>query len=166
MEMLYIVSSILQSLAVSLGVGASTIAIAQFLVSISDGNIEKGERRIMGVVYLWLRVAMVLIVLTSLAQSVVLYKFIGLQMLNPFSVGIWVITLVLFLNAIGMTKHLIPSTLGPGIQAGSWYSLGILLSLVPLGLTTFTYLQFGLVYAGFVLLAIALVNIMTSRLRG
>lgn len=157
-EIAYIAVAILQSIAVSLGVGSSTIAITQFFSAIADGNIDETERRMMGVVYFVLRIAMVSIALTSLVQAGIIYKFIGAEYLNPFTIGLWVIIAVLFINAVLMTKRLMPSKFGPGIQAGSWYSLGILFSIVPLGLTNFTNVQFALAYAGIVVLTIAIVN--------
>ncbi len=55
-----------------------------------------------------------------------------------------------------------PSKFGPGIQAGSWYTLGITFALIPLGLVAFSYQQFFLAYAGAMVLAIALVNIIMN----
>jgi len=158
MEIAYIIASILQTIAVSLGVGSSTVAVAQFFVAIADGKIEEAERRVMGVVYILLRVAMGLILLATLAQSVILYNVVGLRYINPFTVGIWAVTAVLFINAILMTLRMMPSKFGPGIQAGSWYTLGVTLALVPLGLTAFTYQQFFFAFAGMVVLAVAIVN--------
>lgn len=158
MEIAYIAVAILQSIAVSLGVGSSTIAILQFFSAIADGNIDETERRMMGVVYLTLRVAMGLILVSSLAQGAIIYQYVGMGYFNPFTIGLWSIILVLFVNATLMTMRLMPSKFGPGIQAGSWYSLGILFAIVPLGLTAFTLLQFVLCYVGLVILTVAIVN--------
>ncbi len=57
-----------------------------------------------------------------------------------------------------MTLRLMPSTFGPALQAGSWYTLGTLAALVPLGLTTFTLTEFFLGYITWLILAIAIVN--------
>jgi len=158
MEIAYIIASILQTIAVSLGVGCSTVAVAQFFVAIADGKIDEVERRMMGMVYILLRVAMGLILLATLAQSTILYSVIGLRYINPFTVGIWTVIAVLFVNAILMTMRIMPSKFGPGIQAGSWYTLGVTIALVPLGLTDFSYQQFFLAFAGMMILAIAIVN--------
>lgn len=165
MEISYILVSILQSIAVGLGVGCSTVAITQFFAAISDGKIDEGERRVMGVVYIILRVAMVLILLSTLVQAGLLYSVIGDNYIAPFSAGIWLIILVLFANAVAMTKHWIPSTFGPGIQAGSWYSLGIMFALVPVGLTGFSYMQLILGYLGMLVLAVAIVNFVMDYLK-
>lgn len=166
-----ILIAVLQVMGISLGVGSSTIAIGQFFVAISDGQIEKTERRMMGVTYIVLRVAMGLILLTTLAHMAVVFYILNLQGIgleqywNTFTVALWLIIAVLFINALGMTKHWIPSTLGPGIQGGSWYTLGIMFALGSIGLTTFTFIQFSLAYAGMICLFIAVVNGVMSRLK-
>ena len=168
---LILVIAVLQSIGVSLGVGSSTIAISQFFVAIADGQIDPSERRLMGVVYIVLRVAMGLILATSLAHMAFVMYVLNLQNMslseywNPFTAGLWVIVAVLFANAVAMTKHWIPSNLGPGIQAGSWYTLGIMFALVSVGLVGFSYAQFGLAYAGMIVLFIAIVNGVMSHLK-
>ena len=167
-----VVIAVLQAIGVSLGVGSSTIAISQFFVAIADGQIDKAERRMMEVVYIVLRVAMGLILVTSLAHMIMVWYVLDLQGMaieqywNTFTLALWLIITVLFVNALAMTKHWVPSTLGPGIQGGSWYTLGIMFALVSLGLTTFTFMQFLLAYLGMMCLFIAIVNGVTSYLRG
>ena len=65
---------------------------------------------------------------------------------------------VLFVNAILMTAHLVPSTIGPGLQAGSWYTLGTLIALQAHSITDFTVLQFLLAYVTWLVLATGIVN--------
>lgn len=158
MEISYLAVTILQAIGVSLGVGSSTIAVSQFFVAISNGKIGEAERRMLGVVYIVLRVAMGTILVTTLAQAAIIYQFIGLNYFNPFTVGVWSAIFVLFVNAVMMTLHWMPYRFGPGLQAGSWYTLGISFSLVPLGLTSFSYEQFFLAYAGALVLGVAIVN--------
>lgn len=166
MEITYIINSIFQNIAVSLGVGCSTVAIMQFFVAIKNGKIEDVEKKLMAVVYLVLRVAMGVVLLTTIIQASLIYFVAGsLAFISPFLVAVWVMIVVLFANAIGMTKHWIPSTLGPAIQAGTWYTLGILFALIPLGLIGFGYLQFILAYAGIIFLALALVNATMAHMK-
>lgn len=167
MEIIYVVTAILQSFGVSLGVGSSTMAIFQFFSAIADSKIEEGERRVMGVTYKILRVAMGLILAATMIQAVILFYVIGLgtAYFTAFTAGLWLILGVLFLNAVGMTKHWIPSSIGPSIQAGSWYALGLLFALIPLGLTFFSFTQFILVYLGMLLLATAIVNSMMTQMK-
>lgn len=159
MEIVIILVTVINSIAIALGVGSSTIAIVNFFVAISDGTISPEERALMGVVYHVLRIAMVLILLTTL----ILGSYHSLQhgfadYLTPFKLALWTLVGVLYLNAFLMTKHLISSSFGPAIQASTWYSLGILTPLMMMNLHNFAYWQFLLAYAVFVTFAVVLVN--------
>ena len=158
MEIIFTLSSILQSVTISLGVGCSTLAILNFFSAIADGTIDETERRMMGVVYVVLRVAMVLILVTTFILGVVTYLQTGSLQFAPYVGALWTLIAVLYTNAILMTLHVVPSTIGPSIQASSWYTLGVVTALVPLGLSGFNYGQFFLGYLAAFLLATALVN--------
>lgn len=149
--------AILQSFAVSLGAGSSTLAIINFFVAIADGSISPDERRMMGVVYIVLRIAMILILITTLCLLAAQYSN-GTLTLVPYNVAQLVVIGVLFVNAMLMTAHIMPSNFGPAIQAGNWYTLGTLSALVPLSLTTFSMMHFFLAYITWIALAIAIVN--------
>ena len=165
MEIVYVVLSILQNIGISLGVGSSTLAIVNFFVAIADGKIDETERKMMGITYTLLRVAMILIALTTLALIIISTSALNYSPLTTYTSAQLLLILVLFINAILMTKRIMPSTFGPAIQAGSWYTLGILSALVPLGLTHFSLLQFGLTYLTVVLLGITLVNGLMAYLK-
>jgi len=150
--------AILQSFSISLGVGGSTLAIVSFFVAIADGGISPDERRMMGVVYIVLRVAMVLILLTTATLLIRQYGIGGLGSMSTFHFGQALTIIVLFANAVLMTKHIIPSNFGPAIQAGNWYTLGTLSALLPLGIIGFTLTQFALAYVAWLILAISIVN--------
>lgn len=110
----------------------------------------------MGVVYVVLRVAMGAILLATLA-------LIALTEADPLTLSgyTWslLITIaVLYGNAVLMTAHRIPTTVGPALQAGSWYTLGILSAIAPLGYTSYPLWCYLLGYAAVVLLAIAVIN--------
>ncbi len=166
MSIFLTLTAIIKSFAISLGVGSSTLAITSFFVAISDGRIDDTERRMMGVVYIVLRVAMVLILLTTLILLSVQYAATGFSEISTFNFAQLFVTLVLFINAMLMTAHLIPSNFGPAIQAGNWYTLGTLAALVPLQLTNFTAIQFVLAYITWLVLAIGIVNGVMAILRG
>ncbi len=155
MEIIIILGTVLQGAAISIGMGASTLAIINFFVAIADGTIDPGERKMMGVVYVILRVAMVLILATFILLLVAQYYAGG-----PIALNLPQLTLilVLFINAILMTKRIMPSTVGPALQASSWYTLGIMTTLISLWYTAFSYSQFLLGYATVIVLAISLVN--------
>lgn len=158
MYIIIVLMDIIQGAAISLGMGSSTIAIISFFVAIADGKIEPEERKMMGISYIVLRVAMVLILITTLAIVANNYYLSGIDSVSTFTVAQLTIISILFLNAVLMTEKIMPSTLGPAIQAGSWYSLGIMTSLLPLGLTNFTFIQFILGYITAIFFATAVVN--------
>ncbi len=149
---------ILQSFAISLGVGSSTLAIVNFFAAIADGTIDETERRMMGIVYVVLRVAMLLILMTTLSIVGLEYYLGGGAAIRSVIYAQLVALSVLFINAVLMTAHLVPSTFGPAIQAGSWYTLGTLVPLAALGYTDFALWQFLLAYVTWIVLAIGIVN--------
>lgn len=162
-----LIASVVQGVAVSLGVGTSTMAIVNFFGAIADGKIDEAERRMMGFTYFVLRVAMVIILLTVLASFTAEVMLTGTLVLTTATVATILLVSMLYINAILMTAHIMPSTIGPALQASTWYTLGIMASLASLGLVTFGVLPFLLGYASVILLAIAIVNgimaIMKSR---
>jgi hypothetical protein len=164
MEMIFVLLAILQSIAISLGVGGSTLAIINFFVAIADGTIDPQERKLMGVVYIVLRVSMILILLTTGALTLMQMDDAGV-VFTPFTAGLWTLIAVLFTNAFLMTKHIVPSNIGPALQASTWYTLGIMMSLVPLGLINFSYFEFIVGYLAAIVLAIAVVNGVMSYLK-
>lgn len=122
-----------QTTAIYLGVGSSSLAIASFFIAIYDGNIEPIERRMLGVIYWTLRVAMVLIVLATL----VLHIFYS-ELLNGLAWYIWSMVAILYINAALMTARKMPSKFGPSIQAATWYTLGFLVTIKMFGLYELT----------------------------
>ena len=151
-----LLAGILQSMFISLGVGASTLAIINFFVAIKDGNIDQTERKMMGVTYIILRVAMVGILFTTLVLlAPVMIE--DVTMLGVFSLGQLTIVAILFINAALMTARLMPSKYGPGIQAGSWYTLGGITAMAGLGIAAYSYTEFLVGYVAVMLLAVVLV---------
>jgi hypothetical protein len=71
METLFIASSIIQSIGISLGVGSSTLAVLNFFHAIADGTISEEERNFMGITYIVLRVAMGIILISSIALMLI-----------------------------------------------------------------------------------------------
>ena len=156
MELILTVLIVTQSFAISLGVGASTLAVLNFFAAIADGTIEDTERRMMGVVYTVLRIAMGAILLSTLTRIVITEP--DLLALSGYTSATLIVVAALYGNAILMTKHLIPTTIGPALQAGSWYTLGILSAIAPLGYTQYPLWCYLLGYAAVFLLAVAVIN--------
>jgi hypothetical protein len=158
MEILTVFVAILFSMASGLGVGSSTLAVINFFVAIADGKIDETERHMMGVVYIVLRVAMLMLFVTlAFLTGYTTYK-VGVDAFTPLLLAKWTILVILYSNAILMTMRIMPSTCGPAIQAGSWYSLGLIMALSSIQLTHFTYVQFVLCYISIMLLATAIIN--------
>jgi hypothetical protein len=148
METVTIILSIIQTMSISLGVGSSTMAILNFFKAIADGSIDPVERGFMGITYIVLRVAMVLILLTTAGLAAI--GQVGTEYTNNFILAQFLLTTVLFINATLMTAKVMPSTLGPAIQAASWYALGFTLALLPHGLTNFNFPIFLACYVVFI----------------
>lgn len=158
MEIIILVLTVLQGTAISLGMGASTLAILNFFVAIADGKIEGDERKMMGVVYSLLRVAMVLILLTTILLVLLTSAGTGMSSLSAFTVAQMLNIVVLFSNAFLMTKRVMPSSIGPALQAGSWYTLGIMSTLVGMVGVTVTLGMFALWYCAAIVVALVTVN--------
>jgi hypothetical protein len=156
MDLIITTLTVAQSFSISLGVGASTLAVLNFFAAIADGTISDTERRMMGVVYTVLRVAMVAILLTTL--TIIAITEPDLLTLSGYTSATLIIVAVLYGNAILMTTHLIPTTIGPALQASSWYTLGILGAIAPLGYTQYPLWSYLLGYAAVFLLAVAIIN--------
>lgn len=139
--------------AIALGVGSSTLAISNFLVAIYDGKIDEGERRIMGVTYIMLRVAMVSILLTT----VLIYLFDS-NFFGEIGAFIWLLIAILYLNAILMTKHVMPSKIGPALQAATWYTLGFIITIHMFDLFALDTATFSMLYAVDIATALVIVN--------
>jgi hypothetical protein len=158
MAMIFVLLAIVQSMTISLGVGSSTLAIINFFVALADGNINLQERTLMGVVYIVLRVAMIFILLTTLTLGIMHVVNTDIPYLTPFTAALWTLIAVLYVNAFLMTKHIMPSNFGPALQASTWYTLGIIMTLIPLQLDGFSYFQFIVGYGAAIALAVAIVN--------
>ena len=156
--MIFVLVSILQAMAISLGVGCSTVAIVSFFVAIADGAITPEERNMMGVVYLLLRIAMVAIFATSTILALMHFGSGIDTHFTTFIISKWFLVFVLFANATLMTKRIMPSNFGPAIQAGTWYTLGITMTLIPLALAQYSLFEFFVGYAAALTLSVAVVN--------
>lgn len=164
MSTFLVLTTIVKYFSISLGVGSSTLAILNFFAAVKDGHIDETERRMMGIVYIVLRVAMVLILFTSLVLVAHEHEQPSLLQLSPYVSAQLITLLVLFTNALFMTIRMMPSTFGPAIQAGSWYTLGVLSTLSIVDLTEFTLPFFLLCYVAWIILVIGIINGILSYL--
>jgi len=158
MTTITLLAGVFQSIFISLGVGSSTLAITNFFAAIADGTIDETERRMMGIVYVVLRVAMVGILVATVVLHLPTLLGAGLAGMTTMMWAQWLTLLVLYGNALLMTYRIMPSTFGPGLQAGSWYTLGIVMALALQGVTQYTLLQFALGYLVVLVFAVGAVN--------
>lgn len=138
---------------VGLGIGSSSLAISSFFVAIHDGGIDQSERRMLGMIYIALRIAMVGILITTVLLELLRSEFFGITVMY-----LGVLLFMLYGNAIAMTKHWISAKFGPAIQAGTWYTLGFLTTIYAFNLYSVTPLNFVILYGCDVLLFMVIVN--------
>ena len=150
--------AIVQIFSISLGVGSSTLAVVNFFVAIADGKIDETERKMMGVAYTILRIAMVTILITTSILFAQAYITNGLFGISTFMIAELTMIAILYINASLMTLHIMPSTVGPAFQAASWYALGALNALAALHIDQFTYVQFILGFAADCALNVSITN--------
>lgn len=165
MLLLYSVVQTLGAVAVSLGVGSSTFALIFHFMGMRDTASHEAGRPYQRVVYIVLRVAMAIILLTEIAKGII-YVQAGMDMqalrAAPVLLFLWTIIAVLFVNAILMTRHLMPMKLGPAIQAASWYTLGVTTALPSV---TFSYIPLILTYLGAVVALAVIIELITQKVK-
>jgi len=153
MEIIYDVLVVWLMSSVALGVGASSLAITSFLTALYDGEVDVSERRMLKVIYWALRWSMVMIaVVLAVLQWWWPNTLIGESYL-------WVLIVILYVNAMLMTEHLIPVSLGPALQAATWYTLGFMITIELFNLAPLTLTLFGVLYLADVVFFVVLVNV-------
>ncbi len=161
METLIFTAGILLTMGISLGVGSSTLAILNFFIAIRDGKIEETEKHFMGITYIVLRIAMMIILFSSATLALI----IGQEYFTTYTFTQFLLIGILYLNAILMTLRIMPSTFGPAIQASTWYTLGLLLAFYNQGVTEFSITTFLLSYLAIFLIAVAIINSVMGYLK-
>ncbi len=164
MAILFDLVTVIGSAAVALGMGASTFAIIFYFMSIRNPQLRETGRPYNKAVFIVLRVAMVLILLTELAK-IGFYLGAGVHVAELFAADfllfVWTLVGVLYANAILMTLRSMPMKLGPALQATSWYALGIITAL---SFVSMSYLPLLLVYAAAVLIAAVIIELVRQKL--
>lgn len=126
----------------TLGVGSSTFALIFFIRALQDGVIDASEKRFMHTVYTVLRIGMILIFVGLIGRA--LFDTYSLQL------GLQLALLsVITINAILMTKRMMPMQYGPILAGGSWYSLFI---VTQTGIASFGFFIALLAYIAFLIL--------------
>ncbi|MBX2866645.1 hypothetical protein KTR10_01665 [Candidatus Kaiserbacteria bacterium] len=110
----------------TIAVGASTFAVLFFLILMVGGEKSPVVRKVMHTVYAVLRVGMVLIGLSLIGMY---FVDTGIEPLRY--VFLWVLLIIITVNAVLMTAHIMNLKYGPVIAAGSWYSM-FFVSVLPI----------------------------------
>ena len=149
-ETLLTITQVLHQMGVTFGVGASTFALTFFINALEDGTIDPSERRFLHIVYVVLRIGMILITLSLLSFGAIAFSFGNkAALLSPLYLMEMTLIAVIIINAILMTRHLMPMKFGPVLAGGSWYSL-FLVGALPFFTTP--YLALLLYYIAFLIL--------------
>lgn len=161
---LYHIIGTLGGMAVSLGVGSSTFALIFYFMAKHNSSLRETGRPYQKAVYIVLRVAMGLILVTEIAK-VFLYMqeptfSWNLLFAEDALMFMWTIVLVLFANAALMTLHYMPMKIGPAIQATSWYALGIITTFP---FITSDYLPLLLLYLGAIVAMAVVIEVIGQK---
>ena len=129
MELVSTLTRLVFDVGLTLGVGSSTFALTFYFLSQTDGVVDPSERRFMHAVYAILRIGMIAIAL-GLIMSLFSPDLAGIGKGETVRYGLfWALLAVITINAILMSKHLMPMRYGPVIAGGSWYALFLVNSL-------------------------------------
>jgi hypothetical protein len=150
---------IVYSLFISMGVGASTLAVVQFFSAVADGEVSPDERRMIGLVYSVLRIAMLGILAIISIEVLLMLVAYNLGALTPQFIFTLFLLLVLSVVTILHGSGILPSSVGPTIQVSTWYTLGIAHSLERFGYSDFNVTQFIFIFLLIALLIAAFINV-------
>lgn len=163
MLLFYSIVETISGMAISLGVGSSTFALIFYFMGKHSAVFHETGRPYQKVVYRVLRVAMALVLVMEITK-IVLYVQTGTRVTELLAADtlmfMWTVIIVLFVNPVFMTLHLLPTKFGAAIQATSWYMLGVL-SALPM--VTFSYLPLLLIYAGGMLAFAVIIELITQK---
>jgi len=141
----------------TLAVGASTFAVLFFLTLMLSGDKNPLIRKVMHMVYAVLRIGMTLIGLSLIGM----YFFdTGIEPLRY--AFLWTLLIIITVNAVLMTAHIMSFKYGPVIAAASWYSM-FFVSVLPIH-TLGVPVAVGL-YIAFLILVYIFIEVMKHTLR-
>jgi len=150
---------VLQTFSISLGVGCSTVAIVSFLAMAGKRMDRQTSGFLLHIVFTLLRVAMVAILVVTAGLAV--YAWDGTYFTTS-TILLWSFIFILYLNALLMTIHVMPRSIGPGLQAATWYSMGIFTAAPMLG-NSLSLVTLLMLYGSFVVGAVTLINVIIAR---
>jgi len=111
-----------------LGVGGATLAEVFYISAVKDGGVDASEKRLMHANYTMIRVGTLLVALSGFAL-VLWWYFIANNPWPLESGKVWVkniILLVIVVNAILLSRRLVPFWLGASLSFTSWWGAALL----------------------------------------
>ncbi len=111
----------------ALGLGGAVIAEVQVITALRDGKVDEGERALMHANYFLIRVGLALIIISGLA--LVWWHLAQGNTWVTTSPKVWVkeiMTAMIIVNAVLLTKHWIPLAVGSAISMTSWLGATVL----------------------------------------
>lgn len=147
--------NLLFQLGVSVGVGASTVAIALRVLSLRDGKIDAFEKQHIDLIHRVMRFATVFValglVLSLLSGAVPRDIQYALQ---------WAMLGALITNSLFMAQQSISHTFAPSLQAATWYAL---LALTILPVHTLPLIVIAVLYIGWIFATYLAVRFIITR---
>lgn len=147
-----------------LGTGGATLAEVQIDRALRDGRVSDDERALMHANYWMIRVGLAFIIVSALAL-VWYYLEDGARWVLT-SHKIWakeVMTVVIIVNAVLLTKRWVPLWLGASISFTSWWGATLL------GLTErlpYTFVQYMTVYVGAIFVVAGVLHLLRKKVTG
>lgn len=137
-------------IALAVGVGASTLAIVNHIVSLNNGVVSNDEKTLMTANQMLLRTAMVLLFLSSLGLLAFATQNLGLGAYTPSLLATWILLFILYCVMVLASLRYLPEVIALSLQAVTWYMLSIVTTLSTYSVV-FTVTQFMTFYWLFVL---------------
>jgi hypothetical protein len=143
-----------------LGVGGATLAEVLYLASLKDGTVDSDEKHMMHANYWMIRVGLAIAVLSGIAL-VWWWVSIGGNRWPLESPKVWfkdLLVLVIIVNAVLLSRRLIPMWLGASLSFTSWWGATILgmWKMIP-----YSFIQISIAY----LIAVGVVAVLLQMIK-
>ena len=153
--------NVFKSIAVAIGAGATTVLTAQSLAAAKDGTVSADEQRLLMVIMVVMRVAILLFFLAHALFTAIIYSIYGadiylFQTFMDIQSLTWSLIALLFIIFVFIDKRIITRQVGVTISLTAWYALVFLLAW-PDGLSV-QLSNFVFAYTIFVATAVVLVQ--------
>jgi hypothetical protein len=158
MDDFIVASAVFHILLISVGVGASLVAIVNYLYASVDGTLNRTERGMMGVTYIILRFITIAFLLSSLCIVLFDTHSIGIGVYSPALLANLTLLFVLYINAILISTQFIGIAQALVIQFSTWCTIS--------SVTTLAILEVPFTVHEFVMLYIVLTSVIALMCSG